>query len=89
MNDGIIAWSLGDLSLALAHTRAAVAIVERSVGPRTTIVADYRNNIGYLALLLGDEAEAQREFEFSRSVWSETLGPTTHASASPTSASPR
>ncbi len=75
VNEGIIAWSRGDLPLGIEHTRAAIEIAERTVGPRTALVADYRNNLGYMSLLLGDEAEAQRQFEFSMAVWSETLGP--------------
>ncbi len=75
VNEGVIEWQRGDLSRAVELTRSAIAIVERSLGARSVKAADYRNNLGYMTLMLGDEDEAKAHFEFSLAVWSETLGP--------------
>jgi serine/threonine protein kinase/tetratricopeptide (TPR) repeat protein len=75
VNEGIIAFHRGDLLRAIALTGEAIPIAERSVGARSVMVADYRNNLGYWSLMLGDLDEAKAHFQFSLAVWSETLGP--------------
>jgi serine/threonine protein kinase/tetratricopeptide (TPR) repeat protein len=75
VNEGIIAFHRGDMVRAASLTREAIPIAERWVGARSVMVADYRNNLGYWTLMLGDEDEARTHFEFSLSVWSEMLGP--------------
>lgn len=75
INEGVLAWSRGELPAASEHTRAAIAIAQRALGPRSATIADYHNNLGYMSLLLGDDAEARAQFEFAMAVWSETLGP--------------
>src|SRR5690606_37379296 len=75
VNEGIIEFSRGDIERASELTRAALPIAERSFGPRSVVVADYRNNLGYMSLLLGDEDQARAQFEFSLAVWTEILGP--------------
>ncbi|HVH99774.1 MAG TPA: serine/threonine-protein kinase [Enhygromyxa sp.] len=75
VNAGIIEWSRGDNLRAVELTRAAIPIAERSYGARSVMVADYRNNLGYLTSMLDQHEEAKAHFEFALAVWSEVLGP--------------